>query len=496
MSVELYDQRSAIDFCHQMGEVLTIEKEIDPIYEIAALTKAFDGGPVLIFNKIKGYPHWRAVTNLLSRKERIAKMFDTIPEYLPKRILQAVNSPLPPEVIATAPCQENVVVDNIDISSLLPIIKNTKIDLGPVISGGIVMIKYPEELSPGKMSFNLSFHRMYAGLAKDWATLTTLYSRHFLEVLYCHKARKEEFPLTVNIGVSPALNVLASGGALPIIRSVGNDDLGVAGNLQETPVRICKAKTVDAYGLADAELVLEGKVMYEEKVREDQPPEGQTSSSPKQPGGAFFFPEFIGYEGFADRAFKFKVTAITYRNNPYYYTPLADSLESSHLGSLITAASIYHACKNAAPNNFLNCNILDSMRGILGAVIQCKVNHVMEQGTSQRLINAAFSAVKDLKLVVAVDEDVDIFDHTDVMWAVAIRTRPDEDINLIKGAGANPLFATRWSIDTTVPVQEKNRALRPRFNEVDLGKWLSQEKIAHGLSLMNEGARSVAKRLI
>ena len=81
----------------------------------------------------------------------------------------------------------------------------------------------------------------------------------------------------------------------------------------------------------------------------------------------------------------------------------------------------------SAPSNFLNCNVLDSMKGILGAVIQCKINHVMEQGTSQRLISAAFSAVKDLKLVIAVDEDVDIFDPTDVMWAITVRTKPDED---------------------------------------------------------------------
>ncbi|NIO19990.1 MAG: hypothetical protein GTN76_04420, partial [Candidatus Aenigmarchaeota archaeon] len=106
------------------------------------------------------------------------------------------------------------------------------------------------------------------------------------------------------------------------------------------------AKTVDAYSLANAEVVIEGKVLYEEKITE-MPVQG---SSPKEKGSerTYFFPEFLGYEGLADRAFKVQVTAITHRGKPVYYTPLGDSLESSHLGTLISEASIYHACKNTA----------------------------------------------------------------------------------------------------------------------------------------------------
>ena len=70
------------------------------------------------------------------------------------------------------------------------------------------------------------------------------------------------------------------------------------------------------------EVVLEGKVNYLEKVREDQGVGGGS------PGKNYFFPEFLGYEGIAERAFKFEVTAITFRDQAQYYTPLADSCES------------------------------------------------------------------------------------------------------------------------------------------------------------------------
>jgi 3-polyprenyl-4-hydroxybenzoate decarboxylase len=136
------------------------------------------------------------------------------------------------------------------------------------------------------------------------------------------------------------------------------------------------------------------------------------------------------------------------------------------------------------------------MRGILGAVIQCKIDHEMQFGISQNLINAAFGAIKDLKWVIAVDEDVDIYDPMDILWVLTVRTKADEDINIIRGAGLGNIFATKWSVDTTVPVQDRWRALRPKFEAVDLRKWLSENDISKGFSLMNEGARSVAKRRV
>jgi len=488
------DQRTAIEFSKEMDECLVIEKEIDPVYEIASLTKAFEGGPLLVFENIKGYPKWKAVTNLLSRRERIAKYFDASIPDLPKRILEALKNPIPSTVVKAPSCQENVISSDIDIAKTLPIITQTKIDAGPVLSGGVAMVQFPEGIGYSPLAFNLSFHRLSPGRDRDWLTLATLYNRHFLEVLHYHKSKGSEFPLTINFGLSPALNVLASGGAFPQIRPGGSDDLGIAGNLQGAPVRLARASTVDAYCIADAELVLEGKVLYEEKdvaeIKQGEPP----SKPPKRPD--YFFPEFIGYEGLCDRAFRFQVRAITHRANPAYYTPLADSWESSNLGAVISEASIYNACKNTAPNIFLNCHILDGMRGILGAVIQCKIDHEMQFGISQNLISAAFGAVKDLKWVIAVDEDVDIYDPTDVLWALTVRTRADEDINIIKGAGLGNIFATKWSVDTTVPIQDRWKARRPHFEAADLKKWLSEEDISKGLALMNEGARSVAKRRV
>ena len=489
MKTKLIDQKTAIEFCASEGELLTVSKEVDPLYEIAGISKSFDGGPTLLFEKIKGYPNMRAVTNIFANRDRAAKYFGTTKQGLPKRILEAARNPIQSKLVTQAPCQENVITEKIDILNFLPVITHTKLDIGPVISGGVVMINVPKEMGGGEQSFNLSFHRMNPSLGKDWVSMATLYSRHFLEVLYHHKAKKQEYPVTINLGMSPACSVVASGGDFPQIRPIGTDDLGMAGNLEGQAVEYVKAKTVNAYALAHADIVLEGKVMYNEKITEELPEKA------KGIGKTYFFPEQLGYEGLAAAGFKIQISAITYKNNPIYFTPLADAYETNNLQVLISEASIYNACKMTAPNIFTNCHILDAMKGHLAAIIQCRVPHEQEQGISQNLIGAAFGAVRNLNCVIAVDEDVDIYDPSDVIWALSRRVRPAEDVNIIKGAGIGPNFA-KWSVDTTVPMADKFRTLRPRFEPMDLTRWLTPEEIAKGQALMDEGAKSIARRRV
>jgi len=90
---------------------------------MAAITKSFDGGPALIFDRIKGYPGWKAVTNLMSRRERIAGFFEGYKTGDPTSILKRSFIQAPPRVIDHAPCQEVVMDRGIDILGYLPVIK-------------------------------------------------------------------------------------------------------------------------------------------------------------------------------------------------------------------------------------------------------------------------------------------------------------------------------------------------------------------------------------
>jgi 4-hydroxy-3-polyprenylbenzoate decarboxylase len=487
MNGNIRSVRDCIQFAEQNGTLLRIVREVDACYEMASIIKAFDGGPQIVFENIKGYPDWKVLANLMGNRKIIADYFGTSKDKLSEKLINSMCDPIAPNIVENAPCQENVLDSNIDVSGLLPVLTHTPMDIGPVITGGVVMVEYPDELAKDDFAFNLSYHRLHTGRAPDWLTLASLYNRHFLDVLHYHKQRGQEYHLTINIGVSPPLAILAAGGTLPQIRTKGQDDLCVAGSLMREPVSICKAKTVNAYAIADAEIVLEGKILYKDRIYEYDEKKHESTRPP------YYFPEFLGYEGIAERAFKFQVTAITYRNAPYYVSQMADSVESSNLGAIVSEASIFNACKNHAPDSFINCHILDAMRGILGVVIQCKTNHLLETGISQGLVSAAFGAFRNLKLVIVVDEDVDIYDPEDVLWALTLRTNPGRDINIIKKAGLGDLFENRWSVDTTVSFENKWRAVRPKYEKVDLSEILENPDVEKKLSLMSAGAKRFAK---
>src|SRR5256714_11478840 len=68
--------RSALEWLDAQGDVLKTDVEVDPDLEITGLQKHLDGGPVLMFNRVKDKPHARAITNLFSDINVIERMFD------------------------------------------------------------------------------------------------------------------------------------------------------------------------------------------------------------------------------------------------------------------------------------------------------------------------------------------------------------------------------------------------------------------------------------
>ena len=126
---DISSMRSTIEFLKEENDVLVVKGEVDPIYEIAGIEKAFEGGPVLLFENIKGYPGVRDVGNVFARMDTIAKIFDVEdPKNAKFRCLEAIKNPIPLRVVSKAPCQEVVIAEDIDVTATLPIIKHTEHD--------------------------------------------------------------------------------------------------------------------------------------------------------------------------------------------------------------------------------------------------------------------------------------------------------------------------------------------------------------------------------
>src|ERR687886_2162825 len=89
--------RSALEWLDSQGDVIKTDVEVDPDLEITGLQKHLDGGPVLMFNNVKGKPHARAITNLFSDINVVDKMFGfKNPTERTKKIAHAMTRPLKP----------------------------------------------------------------------------------------------------------------------------------------------------------------------------------------------------------------------------------------------------------------------------------------------------------------------------------------------------------------------------------------------------------------
>jgi 4-hydroxy-3-polyprenylbenzoate decarboxylase len=329
--MDISSLRRAIESLEEQKELLRVDGEVDPVYEISGIQKALDGAHALLFQRIRGYPGVRAVGNVFSTNERVAKIFGvTDPRKLKFKCLEAMKNPIPPEVVEEAPCQEVVTTENIDVTGSLPIIKHSERDCGPILGGGntLIMGRYFEGGS------HLSFNRM-SFRAKDWSTISFGIGTHLGDVVYT-RHRGERIPVTINIGTPPAVNLAAGAAFLHTLVPLGTDELGIAGGLQGSPVEIVKAKTVDTYAVAASEWVIEGYIDTAQRVWESEEAEkiGRYPAAP-------LFPEYTGYLGWASKAFKFQVTALTHRRDPIFFTPLARSFEGDILQTPFREACFY-----------------------------------------------------------------------------------------------------------------------------------------------------------
>ncbi|MDP2644766.1 MAG: UbiD family decarboxylase [Desulfobacterales bacterium] len=485
--------RNAVRFLKTRGEVLVVGKEVDPIYEVAGIQKALDGGPCLLFENIKGYGNVRNVGNLFGKKSNAASLFgfDSSREFK-LSCRKAINHPVPPRMVGKAVCQEVVITGDLDVMSILPVLKHTERDGGRIM-GGLILVG-GEYFKGGR---ELSFKRMnFRG--KDWASIKALRGTHFGD-LALKEHRGTVIPLTVNIGAPPAVLLAGGGGSLHAIVPSGVDEVAIAGGLQQAPVSLVKAKTVEACAIAEAEWVIEGYVDTAERVWETDEAEkiGKFGAAP-------FFPEWAGYMGWAVRTLKFHATAVTHRkDNPIFYSPLARSFEGDNLVTIFREASFLELAERLYPGFVQDVNILHGVTAMSGVVFQVRKGGA-EEGFQRNLITAAFAASPTMRMVIVVDDDIDIYNAEDVLWAIT--TRCQAGTGIIKGAGgrrivmfptdilgahgdgADFLTEAGIGIDATVSLKAKAHFERAHYpvDKIDLKKWFNDAQLAKARSMQSD----------
>lgn len=491
--------RSALEFLKGEGELLSIPGEVDPIYEIAGIQKALEGGPALLFETIKGYPGIRDLGNLFATRERAARLLG-IGDFkkIKFKCLEALKKPIPPREVTEAPCQEVVVTENIDIFSLLPVLKHTPRDAGRIIGGGNALITGRYFRGGSHISFNRIHFR-----GKDWGPLDAGPPTHLGVAAYVDH-RKEKIPLTLNICTPPAVMLVAGGGSVHPIIPQGSDELAIAGGLQGAPVDLVKAKTVDAYSIAQAEWVLEGYLDTESAW------ETEEAEKLGKGGEAAFFPEWPGYLGRAYRFRRFQVTAVTHRQDrPIFFSPLAHSFEGDFLITLFKDACMFEVAERLIPGLVVDVNTLHGFSINGGVVYQVHKRRPWDEGYQRNIISAALAALPGIRMVVVVDEDVDIYNADDVLWAITTRLNPQTGILTGARGGRGTLmqplertggiggggFEGGIGIDATVPMEARWQFERAHYpvEQIDLKRWLTPQEIAAIQASQSEYAKLMAR---
>lgn len=471
------------------GDLLEIERPVDPYLELAAVARATDGGPAVLFRNVAGHPGRSVLTSVFGDRRRIARLCGVHPDYLPRHLADAALAPVPSVELREAPCQATTLTTGIDIAKTVPITQQTRDDAGYVITGGLVLARDPDT-----GAFNGSYHRMRV-LSADTTCMTIQAGRHLLEIARKFKRTgRNQVPVTVNIGAGPAVLLACSGSTQQTLTPMGYDELGFAGALQGEPVGVVPARSQPgAWSIAESELVLEGFIDTTQLASEEDS---------GLDGARGMMPEAGGYMGRAWKVWTFTVTAITHRPGYHYWFPLAINAETTNLMGLPAEASVYDACRRISPRVFDTCQVLQGMRGCLGMVIRIHRKSFRDEGLQNNLAFGALSAHSDMGWVIAVDHDIDIGNADDVMWAVISRgdmkdglmLSPLAKVSGMLSEGSAAGLGRKVYIDATAPFAERDRYTRGVFEPVDLAQWLGADAAAQVQARQSDYVRSLLAR--
>lgn len=484
----VHDLRSAIALLQTLpGQFVESGEPVDPAAELSGVYRHIGAGgtvmrptrvgPAMLFTHVKGHPGARVVIGMLASRERTALLLGAEPASLGRFMNEALHRRIDPVMVGKerAPCQEVVhrAEDaGFDIRTLIPAPTNTPEDAGPYITMGLVY-----GADPDTGDEDVTIHRLCLQ-SRDEITMWLTPGRHLEEFRSKAEAAGKPMPVSINIGLDPAVYVASC--FEPPTTPLGLNELAIAGGLRGKPVEMVNCVAINAKAIANAEIVIEGELLPNVRMREDI----NTNTGKAMP-------EFPGYTGPAHPALPvIKVKAVTHRVNPIMQTCIGPSEEHVVLAGIPTEASIIDAVERAMPGRLHNVYAHRAGGGKFLAIMQFEKKNIADEGRQRQAALIALAAYSELKTVILVDEDVDIFDSDEVLWAMSTRFQSDVDVVSIPGVRCHPLdpsqvpgcspsilqvgMSCKTIFDCTVPFAEKARFQRAAFMDVDPARFLPQ----------------------
>lgn len=454
------DLREFIRALEQAGELKRIPFEVDPHLEITEFAdrSVKRGGPAFLFEKPKSSSIPVLINAFASMKrmqialevESLDEVSGRITEMLEMRMPQGLINKLKmlpkladmtnffPKMVSSGPVKEVVRREGFSLKEL-PVLTCWPQDGGPFITFPMVFSRNPVT---GKR--NCGMYRMQVfdetTTGMHWQTQKQG-AEHYRRLLA--EGKETRMPVAVAIGCDPATLYSA---ILPLPPDL--DEMMIAGFLRNSPVEMVKCETCDLEVPAQAEFVLEGYVTLGETRREGP------------------FGDHTGFYSLDDQYPVFHVTCVTQRKNPIYAATIVGPppMEDYYMGKAIERIFLplmrmqipeIRDMSMPAEGVFHNLMLVSIRKSYPGQAR--KVMHAI-WGLGQAMFT---------KVIVVVDEDVDVQNHSEVAWRALNNIDPERDIEFVHGpvdsldhASRLPDYGSKMGIDATKKLASEGFARR------------------------------------
>ncbi len=400
------DLRSFVEAYGQAfpSEVVRVREPVTTDYDVMALVLEYERRrrfPILLLERVQG-SDIPIVCNVVASRRALAFALGVPESGLALEYARRIKDPIKPVVVADPPFRQHVLTGRELDLARLPIPTYFPGDAGRYLTAGLLVARDPETGVETE-----GYHRFQVR-GRDRMGVSLHSRRRMFEYQRRAEARKQPLPCAIALGVHP----LVSMGSL----AYPPPDVGkfeVVGGLFGAPLEVAACATLNLDVPAAAEIVIEGEILP--GVRE---PEGP-------------FGEFTGYFSRRSTEHVFVAQAIAMRERPWFQS-IGSGRAGDHITTLglVREAEIHNAVSRVIPN-VTGVHVPLSGTSSFTAYVAIKQSR---PGEAKHVIPIVLGVDHYLKLVIVVDDDIDVFDESDVLWAVATRMQADRDLVTIAGS--------------------------------------------------------------
>jgi 2,5-furandicarboxylate decarboxylase 1 len=438
--------RQALQRLDAAGLLLKVEDQVDADLELTSILYK-QPERAMLFKNVAGYDT-RVVGNFLGSEENVLAIYQMDVAEIRNFITEGLTNPIPPKLVDSGPVQA-VQRNNPDLLEYLPLPRYAPNDGGRYISGGVVIAKDPDT-----GVFNASYHRFMYVEGNRLAIQLDL-GRDLRHLWEQAKEKGEKLPIAIVLGAD--IGTLYAAGIMGAQLPRDMDEYHVASGICRAPVELIDCKTVPLQVPANAELVMEGYISPDEEL--DEGP----------------FMEFVGMYSDVSPSPVTTIECLYHREDPIWHVIM--TTESPILRKHILEGAILKAVQASAP---CVTDVALTEGGLYRFHLHISVHKqkASDEGFQRNAIFAAIAALKDLDLIIVVDDDIDIRKWKDVEWALATRWDASNGLILMPGARGHEYVPisengvrTKVGIDATLPFDFAKRHIRVPVPPADLSKY-------------------------